>query len=110
MLTKYHNIDNMILLTTTTLPAIESFVEDQHFNLHWILLFNKSSKLEKFITNPNGVFNNLEIKFGDAHDNLKSWVQFGHIDYLPLTKMLLTYYNWIQAHIFNKITLALATS
>jgi hypothetical protein len=24
--------------------------------------------------------------------------------------MLLTYYNWIQAHIFNKITLALATS
>lgn len=86
MLTKYHNNNNMKLLTTTTLLAIESLVEDQHFNLHWILLFNKSSRLAEFITNPNGVPNNLEIKFGDAHNNLKSWVQFGHIDSLPINQ------------------------
>jgi hypothetical protein len=86
MLTKYHNVDNMILLTTTTLPANESLVEDQLFNLCWILLFNKSSTLAEFITNPNGVPNNLEIKFGNVHDDLKSWVQFGYIDSLPFNQ------------------------
>jgi flagellar motor switch/type III secretory pathway protein FliN len=76
----------MILLTTTTLPIVESLVEDQHFNLHWILLFNKSSKLAKFITNTNGIPNNVKIEFGDARGNLKSLVQFGHIDSLPINQ------------------------